>query len=87
MKHKYPIVAIHYTDPSYYTGYYDSRTTEFSPSEVYITGHLVFQNDKKVVIAQECFDDADSEKDIRYVTCVPRICVVEMETLHGQSKD
>lgn len=83
-KHKYPIVLLSYIDPSYYSGIYNAKTKEFSPTIVHIVGHVLRDDDKEIVIAHECFSDEESADDVRYVSVVPKVCLLSKEVLHEQ---
>lgn len=82
-KQRYPIVVVHCTDQAFYSGVYDPRTDEFTPSEMCISGHLISKDDKNVVIALEYFSD----HDVRYISVIPMNTITDMEVLREQDKD
>jgi len=77
MKQTYPIAVVHCRDQTFASGAYDPRTEEFELSEMFIAGHLLRQDERKVVLALEHFND----HDVRYVSSIPRETIIKMEIL------
>ncbi len=51
---------------------------EIDPIECDIVGFLIYENKKKIIIAQERWDES---KQIKYITIIPKCSIIKIQRL------
>jgi len=56
----------------------EKEVEEIEPMECDIVGFLIYENTKKVIIAQERWDES---KQIKYITIIPKCSIIKIKEL------